>query len=103
MSKEGFKGEDWIKGYFVGFMFLGIGIGLLFVLFIILSKSFSNIWLLITEEELIRYPPTKRINTSLISTLLDEIKKPKTDDRATRRESLNLVISKNSLIFSIII
>ena len=30
MSKDGFKGEDWIKGYFVGFMFLGIGIGLLF-------------------------------------------------------------------------
>ena len=30
MSKEEFKGEDWIKGYFAGFMFLGIGIGLLF-------------------------------------------------------------------------
>ena len=30
MSKEGFKGEYWSKGYFVGFMFLGIGIGILF-------------------------------------------------------------------------
>ena len=30
MPKEGFKGEDWSKGYFVGFMFLGIGIGILF-------------------------------------------------------------------------
>ena len=27
--KEIQMGEDWIKGYFVGFMFLGIGIGLL--------------------------------------------------------------------------
>ena len=33
MSKEGFKGEGWIKGYFVGFMFLGIRIGLLFFRF----------------------------------------------------------------------
>ena len=30
MPKEEFKGEDWIKGYFVGFMFLGIGVGLFF-------------------------------------------------------------------------
>ena len=82
---------------------LSVGIGLFFVLSINLSKSLSKIWLFITEEELTRYPAIKRIKTSLISTDLEEIRKPKTEDKETKSESLNLDSSKKILIFSIII
>ena len=74
-----------------------VGIGLSFVLFINLSKSFSIIWLKPLADAVTKNPPTQIANTCFQLKVSATVKNVMIAEKTTKRDKVNLVSLKNAL------
>ncbi len=78
-----------------------VGKGLFNVLVINLSKSFSMIWLMITEEPESKNPPKNNMPRTDKSARGDANTKPKAQEKATRKDNRGFNNSQYALVFAI--